>query len=77
MYKSINYSLKKRFMWQLKEANHILVAPDKTVLNSKTNRVIRETTCGGSYGYWIGKKFIITSKMNHHIEKIAIFELPF
>ena len=77
MYKSITYSLKKEFKWQLKEASHILVASDKTVLNSKTNQTIKETTCGGSYGYWIGKKFILTSKMNQHIEKIAIFELPF
>ena len=66
MYKSIKYSLNKRFKWQLKQANHILVAADKTVMNSKTNRVIKETTCGGSYGYWIGKKFILTTKMNQH-----------
>jgi len=77
MYKSITYSLNKEFTWQLKEADHILVAKDKTVFNSRTNRIIKETTCGGSYGYWIGKSFILTSKMNQHVEKITTFELQY
>jgi len=63
--------------WQLKNANHIQIATDKTVINTKTNRVINEKTNGGSYGYWIGRDFILTSKMNLHIEKIANFDVPF
>ena len=63
--------------WQVKNANHIQVATDKTVINTRTNRVIKEKTNGGSYGYWIGKKFIITSKMNQHVEKIPFYEVPF
>ena len=66
-----NYDLK----WQIKEMPHIQVATDKTVINTKTGRIIKETICGGSYGYWIVKNFILTSKMNQHIEKIATFEL--
>jgi len=69
----VNYTLK----WQFKNAEHIQVATDKTIINTKTGRVIKETVCGGSYGYWIDRKFILTKKVTEHIEKIAIFDLPY
>lgn len=69
----INYTLK----WQMKTKPHIQISVDKIVINTITGHVIKETICGESYGYWIGRKFILTSKMNQHIEKIANFEVPF
>jgi hypothetical protein len=73
------YTLLKnyRMKWQIREANHIQIATDRTVINVKRGRVLKECINGGSYGYWIGKKFILTSKMNDHVEKIANFDIPF
>ena len=64
--------------WRLKDHPEILISTDRKVYNSKTKRLIKETVNGGySDGFWIGKKFILTSKINEMVELIPAEICPF
>lgn len=64
--------------WRLKNEIHIAISTNKTVINTKTGRILKETINGGyTKGYWIGKKFIPTTKMNKFIEIIPNIDCPF
>jgi len=65
---SNNYHLK----WRFKKYPHICISDDKkrTVLNIKTGRILKQTVCSYSVGYWINRKFITLSKINNVVELI-------
>ena len=71
-------SSQRNLKWRLKDQPEILISTDRKVYNSKTKRLIKETVNGGySDGFWIGKKFILTSKINEMVELIPEEICPF
>lgn len=70
---SKHYHLK----WQLKETPHIQISEDRVVVNTRTGRILKECLNGGSYGFWVGKRFYLKSKINAHVEKIKQYNMPF
>lgn len=64
--------------WRFKTDHSICVTEDKKVINIKTGRYKKQTINGGySDGFWIGKDFIPTNRMNQHLELIPKEECPF
>lgn len=48
------------------------------IINCKTGKLLKRSISGGySIGYWIGKKFIPTNKLNKYCEKIPKEICPF
>lgn len=72
-YKTKCYSLK----WQLKSNNSYKISECRTVINTHTARVIKETVVGYTVGFWIGKKFIAKSKLNDYVEVIPEYKYQF
>ena len=70
--KNILLSNSYHLKWRFKESPHICISDDKkrTVINIKTGRILKQTVCSYSMGYWVGKKFIILSKINNAVELI-------
>lgn len=64
---SISYDLK----WRFKDYPHIQLSDKRTIFNTKTGRIKRITTNGGSIGLWItSNRFIVKTELNKYIEKI-------
>lgn len=63
--------------WQFKKYNHIKITKDKTIVNTKTDRILKRVVRGYSVGYNIVGNFIILSKINDHVEKIKYERFPF
>lgn len=71
---SITYKLKYRF----KDKNYIQVTKCGKIFNTQTGRELKLRLNGYSVGFWLGKKFILKSKLNNLIESIPKKEtLPF
>ena len=70
---STDYHLK----WQIKDLPHIQISTCKKIINTKTGRQLKETINCYTKGFWIGRKFIPTNKINNHIEKIEKQYCPF
>jgi len=70
---SNTYNLK----WQIKFDTKYQITECSKIINMNTGRILKETLNGYSKGFWIGKKFIRTSNMNKHVEKIKHIEIPF
>ena len=71
--KNISLSNSYHLKWRFKESPHICISDNKkrTVINTKTGRILKPTICSYSSGYWIDKKFITLSKINNAIELIS------
>lgn len=73
-----NITLSKRYnlKWRFKKHPHVCISDDRfrTIINTKTGRVLKPTTCSYSSGYWINRKFITLSKINDAVELIPYFE---
>lgn len=64
--------------WRFKNHAHIVISTTKEIINTKTNRIIKETVNGGySKGFWIDRKFIPTPKINQYVELITDDDCPF
>jgi hypothetical protein len=63
---SITYSLK----WQFKELPFYKMTGDGKLFNCRTGRIKKECLNGGSYGFWIGKNFVISKDLRKQIELI-------
>lgn len=63
---SIKYTLK----WRFKKYHNIQITNCKKIINTKTNKILKQCLNGGSIGYWIGRKFIPKRKLNENIEII-------
>ena len=64
--------------WRFKNEHSICVTEDSKLFNTKTSRFLKQTVNGGySDGFWIGKKFILTSKINELVELIPDEICPF
>ena len=63
--------------WQIKHMPHIQVTTCKKLINVRTNREIKETVNGYSKGFWLGRKFVLTGRMNDYVEKIEEEFCPF
>lgn len=77
-----NITLSKRYnlKWRFKDSPHICISDDifRTIINTKTVRILKPTTCSCSCGYWINRKFITLSKINDAVELIPDFkDCPF
>ena len=65
------YNKQEKYKWRFKEFPHIQVTENKTIINTKTNRVKKITLNNYSIGLWLtSKKFILESKLNDFIEPI-------
>ena len=57
--------------WQVKSHPHIKLTSDRKVFNSKTGRLKKITSNGGSIGIWLDNKtFLVKSKLRDSIELI-------
>lgn len=74
--KNITLSNTYNLKWRFKKYPHICIADDlmRTVINTKTCRILKPTICSYSAGYWINRKFITLSKINDAVELIPYFE---
>ena len=64
--------------WRFKNDHSICITADRRVVNTKTGRFKKQTVNGGySDGFWIGKKFIPTNRINNYIELIPNNSVPF
>jgi hypothetical protein len=70
---SRTYTLK----WRFKSAPHIQISEDRHVINTITGRIVNECVNGGSYGFWIGQRFVLKSKVNDSVEIIPQYNIPF
>ena len=64
----VNYVYK----WQFTFDNDYKVTEDKKIINTKTNRILKECLNNCSIGYWFGRKFIPKNQLNKLVEKINI-----
>ena len=63
---------------QTKDFPHIKVTENKTIVNTRTNRVKKITLNNYSIGLWLTpKKFVLESKLNNLIELIPKQQTPF
>ena len=68
----------REYRWRFKYAHNYVVAKDKTIVNSKTCRIVSEVVKGGyTKGYNIGTTFIKTSDVREHLEPIPNIDIPF
>ena len=75
--KTITYTTTYHLKWQIKGIDHFVATKEGKLFNAKTGREIKETVNGGyTKGYWIGRKFMPTNKMNDIIEKIPLWDYP-
>jgi hypothetical protein len=70
---SVTYRLK----WRFKQHHNIQVSECGKIFNTKTNRELKIKVNGYSIGFWLGKKFILKSKLNNYIELIPKIKTPF
>jgi hypothetical protein len=63
--------------WQFKDYPHIQITECKKIINIKNNRLLKLSYNNGSVGIWIGRKFILKTKINQIIEPIKKQKLPF
>lgn len=70
--KSISILNSYNLKWRFKKYPHICISDNKKriVINTKTGRMLKQTICSYSVGYWIDKKFITLSKINNAVELI-------
>lgn len=70
---SNTYALK----WQFKEQPNYKISKCRSIINTKTNRIIKKTLNGGSIGYWIAGKFTLLKNINSMVENIPKAQCPF
>ena len=63
--------------WQFKDNTHICITDNKIIINTKTGRIIKETVCSYSKGYWIGRKFFTKERINKEVKLIKEIDCPF
>jgi hypothetical protein len=63
---STSYVLK----WELSDNPHYKFTSDGICINTKTNRVIKKTLCGGSLGYCINGKFVSSKTLRPKLQRI-------
>ena len=66
-----------RLKWQFKTMPHIKISEDKRIFNTRTGRELKITVNGYSVGFWLGRKFILMSKLNDYIELIPNIKIPY
>jgi len=60
--------------WQFKFDNKYKVSTCKKIINTETNKVLKESLNSMIFGYWFGKRFIAKKNLNKYIELIPINE---
>ena len=70
---SVNYSLK----WEHTEHTYYKWSACGKLFNTKTNRQIKKTICGGSIGYWIDGNFTTLTKLRLQLRLIKKEYCPF
>jgi hypothetical protein len=74
----LNTNKVREYRWRFRNAHNYVVAKDKTIINSRTNRIVSEVVKGGyTKGYNIGAIFIKTSDVRKHLEPIPNIDIPF
>lgn len=71
--------LKLKPKWRVKSHHNIKLTDNRICYNSKTGRIKKITTNGGSIGIWLDDKtFLVKSKLKENIELIPKdFNYPF
>ena len=69
--KEIIYNLK----WQLNFNHNYKITERGIIINTATGNIIKESLIGYTKGYWIGKKFISSFKLNDYYELIERLSL--
>ncbi len=59
-----------KVFWRFKEHHNYKVTNCKKIINSKTNKILKQRIKGGQVGFYINKKFYKRKYLNLHIEKI-------
>jgi len=70
---SISYALK----WRVINAPDYCITSCRKVVNVRTGRVLKRCYCGGSIGYWIGRRFVRLVDLNKEVELIKKEKCPF
>jgi len=72
---TITKSLKQTY--HVKDISGYSFCNDKRLYNLRTGREIKQVVNGGSYGYWIGKKFYTLKTLKSLLIKPKYFDIPF
>jgi hypothetical protein len=70
---SITYGL----IWEVSFATQYRFTKCSKCINIKTGRIIKQSYCGGSIGYYILGKFYSLNNLRNNIRKIKEYDCPF
>jgi hypothetical protein len=66
-----------RIKWYIEGFDNYAFGEDKKLYNIQRGKEINEKVNGGSMGWWLGRKFMIKSRLEPLIRKDKYFDVPF